>query len=100
MQQKIKQVLEEALAGSRKVKITFKQEVFSGNILYLLIMILNDEISMSRADRLMLRAIAEVRGWDPNNNDRAYMVTLTAKFDADWFCFRMHEALENIEVVD
>lgn len=97
MRAKITQAVQEALKGSRKVKITFKRNAIS-DINYLLGMANSGIISLNNADAQVLAIVVRTRNWSVDSN-RIVLVTLTAKFDEQWFVQRLWRALEKIETV-
>jgi hypothetical protein len=97
MQPKIMEAIRNALEGSRKVKITFKQEA-TFDLNYLLEMGRVGIISVE-GDKLLLMSIAHCGHWESNSN-RTVVITLTEKFDPNWFINRMHKCLESIEVIN
>ncbi|NQT50149.1 hypothetical protein HQ571_05630 [Candidatus Kuenenbacteria bacterium] len=98
MRQKIIDTVREALAGSRKVKITFKMTA-TGDINYLLGMSEAGIIILNPSDEMVMMAVSRSGDWDGDAN-RSLEVTLSYKFDEDWFVGRMYRALEKIEGVN
>ncbi|NQV13229.1 MAG: hypothetical protein HQ530_02910 [Parcubacteria group bacterium] len=96
MREQIEKAVQTALQGSRKVKITFKQEAI-GDINYLLGMAQGNIVSLGSGVDALLMAIIQTHNWD-NDQNRTLTITLTDTFDEDWFVGRMHPALESIEV--
>ena len=97
MREQILKAVQEALAGSLEVRITFKETGKAG-VVYLMGMVRNGIVSLSDRDLLTLSAVAQTIDWD-NAGDRTVIVTLTEKFDRDWFVGRMYRELEKIEIV-
>lgn len=99
MNDKITKAVEKALAGSRKVKITFKREA-AGEVSYLLGMLNSGIVSLNNSDdQMTLLAVNQSRNWH-SDRDRTVALTLTEKFDQEWFTSRMYRALEKIEFVN
>lgn len=98
MRTKITQAVQEAQKGSRKVKIIFKRDAI-GDINYLLGMCRDGIISLNDSDSHVLWTILRERNWDVDSN-RTVIVTLTAKFEEEWFVGRLWRALEKIEAVN
>lgn len=92
----ILQAVQEAMKGSRKVKITFIPEGID-YVPYLLAFNRTGIIQLGE-DGLVIMAIAASRKWDGDCN-RTTTITLTDKFDENQFAARFQHALEKIEVV-
>ena len=99
MKQEIRQALQIALAGSRKIKIVFKKEAIGGEVAYLLGMMNAGIINLDIRDAMNLSVTNASRKWVPDNN-RAVVVMLTDQFDENWFVERMYRALEKIEILN
>ncbi|MEK9195217.1 MAG: hypothetical protein AAB975_02485 [Patescibacteria group bacterium] len=99
MKQEIRQALQIALAGSRKLKIVFKKEAIGGEVAYLLGMMNAGIINLDIRDAMNLSVTNASRKWVPDNN-RAVVVMLTDQFDENWFVERMYRALEKIEILN
>ena len=95
-QENITQVVKAAQDGSRKVRVTFKQDAY-GDISYLLGMDRSRIITMKAGDRMTLMAVMGSGSWERDEN-RTLEVTFTDEFDAEWFISRMRRALDKIEV--
>lgn len=93
----VRAVVKKALEGSYMITITFKQDALDC-IVHLLEMNRRRIISLNNGDALIFMAIAEINNWVKHN--RTIMVTLTNKFDENFFVSRLHHALEKIEVVE
>lgn len=104
MQQKVAQAVQEALHGSRRVQITFKQGAVDRSVVHGIAYLLGMEemgfVSLSEITQMMLRSVLKYRDWVGFGNNRTMLVTLTDKFSEEWFMNRIHSALEKIEVVD
>ena len=97
MRTQIKDAIQKALQGSRQVKITFKREAIN-EVNYLLGLANSGIISLNSADAQLLKIIVHTRSWSVDSN-RTLTVTLTPKFDEEWFVQRLWRALEKIEAV-
>jgi len=97
MRTKIMEALKAALGGSRKVKITFKQETVT-DLAYLMRMERVGLIQLDDNDKANLTRVLKFGGWWENDSNRTTIVTLTAQFNENWFLARMERALEAIEV--
>jgi hypothetical protein len=95
MYTQIKEAVQKALQGSRKVKITFRRDALS-EVSYLLGMKNSGIISLNIGDEHVLALALRTLDWGVDSN-RTLIVTLTGKFDEDWFTGRMRRALEKIE---
>jgi hypothetical protein len=93
----LKQAIQEALKGSRKVEITFRRDALS-EVPFLLGMKNSGIISLNMGDEHVLANALRTLDWGVDSN-RTLTVTLTGKFDEDWFVGRMRRALEKIEAV-
>lgn len=98
MHENIKQALQEAMKGSRKMRITFKPEA-TGYVGYLLVMDRVGIISLSNEDRMVMQGVAESSNWHYDRS-RTVTVTIGNRFDENMFVGRMRYALEKIEVVN
>ena len=82
--------------------ITFKwgidRSVVHG-IFYLLGMVEVGSLLLSEKEQTSLRIAIRSRNWSQAGGNRSMVITLTNKFDQDWFVKRMHQALEKIEVM-
>lgn len=97
MRTKITQAVQTTLTGSRKVRITFKRDAI-GDITHLLAMNKNHVVALDQMDALVLQTVVQTRKWDVDSN-RTVVVTLTDKFDEEWFVGRLWRALDKIEVI-
>ncbi|GBE16720.1 hypothetical protein BMS3Abin15_00542 [bacterium BMS3Abin15] len=97
MKNQILKAIQEALAGSRKLKITFKDGTVS-YLAYLRGMQRGGIIGISDDDNLIIDAIMDSKKWGRDEN-RTLTVTLKDSFDSAWFTGRMERALERIEAV-
>jgi hypothetical protein len=95
-QENINQVVKDAQAGSRKVRVTFKPDATS-DLNYLLGMDRSGIITLKGGDRLTMMAVMQSGRWEHDEN-RTLEVAFTDDFDADWFIGRMRRALDQIEV--
>lgn len=91
------QALNQASKGTRKIRITFKEEATICTD-YLSEMSRRGSISLNNGVEKILMAVAQTGSWEGIYN-RTILVTLTDKFDQNWFVNRMHRALNKIEVV-
>jgi len=97
VKRQISQAVKEALKSSRKVKITFKRTTAAiRDIKWLLRMQICDTVSLVHSQRQTLVNTANSGKWD---RDCSVVVTLTTKFDQEWFIERMHGILEKIQVI-
>jgi hypothetical protein len=95
MRKKILQAVQEALEGSRKVKITFKPEAID-YVKFLLGLALVGKIEIG-ANKLVIGAIVDSHAWSGDHN-RTFIIALTDKFSKDEFAGSFQHALEKIEV--
>lgn len=94
----ITDTVQEALNGSRKVRITFKPSAEKADVTYLLGMKRNGIIAFQNPmDEAVMMAVAQSGDWEHDDN-LTLTITLTETFDADWFIGRMRRCLENIEI--
>jgi len=96
MREKIQQVVQTALAGSRKVKVTFKRDA-TDSVGYLLGMARSGLFKFQNGAEMNLMGVVASRTWCGDHN-RTVTLQLTDQFDLDWFSGRLDRALENIEV--
>lgn len=99
MRTQITQAVLTALGGSREVKITFKREATVAQVAFLLGMASAGIIQLNEQDEALLECVVLSKDWGGDRN-RTTTLTLTDKFDKDWFVGRMERALEKIEVVN
>ena len=98
--EEILQTLNQALATSRQVRVTFKHEAKLA-VSFLLGMFDLGFINYNPGDGLklmMLTAVRNSRFWEDDQN-RKLTIVLTKTFDRYWFVERLGEDLEKIEVV-
>lgn len=98
MQEQIRQAVWKALEGTHKVKITFKREAI-GDIYFLLAMVSSGIVSLDNNDKTAMMSVLQSRSWNGDRN-RTVLVTLTEKFNQEWFTGRLFRALEKIELVN
>ena len=96
-EQEISTKLRQALAGSKRVKITFINDGISETE-WLLAMD-NREIRLSEADRKNVAAVRQAISWE-KIQDRTVTIELTDQFDEGWFLESFAFYLEKIEVVN
>lgn len=100
MQEKISQVVKEALGGSRQIRITFHRWAFK-SVGCLLKMALKDHtVAFNNLDHLVgLITTDFLHDW-LGDERRTVVIVLTDKFDENQFLRNMTHALEKIEVVN
>lgn len=88
-----------APGGSRKVRVTFKrEETFAPTYLQAMAMQGVIKLENGYADLALIVAIRQSENWERDEN-RIFTVTLTDKYDENFFVGRMQRPLENIEAV-
>ncbi len=100
MKAQITQAVRAALAGSRKVEITFKREAKT-EVAYLLGMERSGIIKLdgnNGNDKVNLMCVPGSGDWG-HDSIRTTTLTLTDQFDENWFVSRLERALEKIEAV-
>ena len=99
MQEKIIEAVQQAKIGSRKVRITFKEDVYPNDILSLIAMCSGDHISMSHDSELALRVCALMCGWE-YDRQRTMVIAFADDFDEGRFIEVIQRNLENIGVAE
>jgi len=99
MKDQINQAVSIALQGSRKVKITFKQDAID-SIPYLLGMVRSGLVMFEHSiGEVNMQVALQTHDWDHDLN-RTTTLRLLDKFDLDWFSNRLDRALEKIEATN
>ena len=96
--QNFDQEVKKALAGSRKMRITFKREAVD-DVVYLCGMEQAGIIRTDKTTALVLSAVMASRSWSLDEN-RVVNLTLGENFKPEWFRGRMKDALEKIEAIE
>lgn len=91
------EAIQQAQQGSGKVEVIFKREAI-GDLNYLFGMVRNGIIELDPGDEMALMAVAQTGDWEGDHN-RTVTITLTNKFDEEWFVGRMRRAVESISAV-
>ena len=92
--QVIKKALRGGSYGSHKVKVIFKPDSIN-DIAHLLLMINSGSVSLTDRDTQMLMDVVQLHKWN-GDRDRAMIITLTDKFNEEWFFRKLRDAIENI----
>ncbi len=96
MQTRILHVIQKALAGSRKIKITLKRDTIYP-ILHMLVMAGIGMIEIKKVQKIALWNAALSGGWQ-HDRDRTIIISLAEHFDIGRFQARIGPALEKIEL--
>ena len=94
----IRNATNKALAGSKKVRITFGPRNMDDTC-YLLALERQGVVQLNLMDQAVMMAVCQSRSWDHDSN-RTLTITIGQNFDTQLFADRMMRALDRIAAVE
>jgi len=89
----MREAIKQALAGERKLRITFKEQAMV-DLNYLFGMENSGIVIVDPSDKVVLDTVLATGDWEFDAN-RTMTVTLTETFDESWFLDRMERSVES-----